>query len=921
MSPSCCQPRKACHMNKLIPSVVFWGWNSVFVLFISMLMFSGLAPTIFFATLNGNIPVSFLFSILLVIAVPIAAIVIAIRKKDRDGEFLMKLFFGVELPIFLAALIRLFVLRQMTPGAAFLLTTIAIACAYFLWSLHENKFRIRSRIGAAAHAAPSAITLAFGVGAAVFLALYAAPTAVALVKLVSELIANFFSFNWLNNFEALLAGGYFFIMLSLFLVLFIFSGLVFISAPVFMAKYYSQLWRRVETQSAPHIGGLPFLFLSLIAGGVWVGAYALSGHHREADTIAWLNDQEVLTDVREEIDARRDEIRQDLLNGYLFRYRYLQTHDSTDGVARLYRKQLKAPDAIADAAQALHRLMLAPVLYSGKGNDNVSAGRLYQEIFDASIQDAERTRISRALQATWNRDEAEAGLLDIDSKKVHISEQHIVIREFATHASVEVEEVYENRTGAQQEVYYYFSLPEDAAVTGLWLGFGEDRSKHDEFVVAPRGAAQEVYEREVQRRVDPALLEQVGPRQYRLRAFPVPPKRLPRGRDARDVQNAGELLRMRFTYDAPKTDLGVAAPRLLEKRNAYWTNKTRRTLNGVETSEAGWLPTAFPAETTDTYDDQEAIFVEGYSVTRARAAESEEPLSLALLVDTSWSMRDHGDALRSQIDALKKIPAVDAEVFLIGAGGVQSAKSPLASVGMDEALSFFGSLSPQQILSQFQAMPDKGVFDAILVLTDQGRYMADDTFESAGVTAPLWFVHLGLPAYAYDDAVLDLIYRSGGGAANNVDEAVRGVRAAANGMRLSGERAWIVEKQSSNEKVASARPPGPLAAIAARQVALSLTQNAKSAPETLDDIHALAVAHDIVTPWSSMIVLVNERQRQALKDASEKADRFSREANTGEEALTAPTVTGVPEPHEWMLLILSALMLLVVWRRRKTFSF
>lgn len=908
-------------MSKLLPGVVFWGWNSIFILFVILLMFSGLVPAIFFAALGGDIPISFVFSILLLIAIPILAIALAARKKDRDSAFLMKLFFGVELPIFLAALIRLFVLRQITPGSALLLITIAIACAYFLWSLYENKFQIRSRIAAAAHAAPSSITLIFGVGAAVFLALYAPPAAVGLIKFIWELIVEFFSFDWLNNFKDLLAGGYFLAVFAVFLVLFIFSGLVFISAPIFMAKYYSQAWCRVITQSAPYIGGLSFIFLSLVAGGVWLGAYALSGHHSEADTIAWLDNQEALVDVREEIELRREEIRRDLVKGYLFRYRYLQTRDSTDGVARLYRNQLKAPTAIADAAQSLHRFILTPILYSGREGDNRSAGRLYQEVFDTPIQKAERVKIKRALQATWNRDEAEAGLLDINSRKVRVSEQHIAIKEFATHASVEIEEVYENQTGEQQEIYYYFSLPEDAAVTGLWLGFGEDRSKHDKFVVAPRGAAQEVYEREVQRRIDPALLEQVGPRQYRLRAFPVPPKRFGRDRTNRQAYDASNRLRMRFTYDTPKTDHGVAAPRLLEKRNAYWTDKTRRILNGVEFSETGWLPPAFLAETSEGHGNQEVTSVQGYRVMRTHLPEDASPLSLAVLVDTSWSLQRHSETLGSQIDALKKDPAIDAEIFLIGANGVKSSKSPLAGFDASQALSYFGSLSPQQILSQFKMMSDSGAHDAIIILTDQGRYMADDAFEAAAIAAPLWFVHLDLPAYAYDDAVLDLIYRSGGGAASDLDEAIRGVRAAIGGVRLSGDRAWVVEKLSADEEAARRQPVSSLAAIAARQVALSLTQNAATDLKTLDDIHALAVAHDIVTPWSSMIVLVNERQRKALEEASSEADRFSREANTGEEDLTAPTVTGVPEPREWMLIILASIMLLFLWRRRQALRF
>ena len=47
-----------------------------------------------------------------------------------------------------------------------------------------------------------------------------------------------------------------------------------------------------------------------------------------------------------------------------------------------------------------------------------------------------------------------------------------------------------------QEVVYYFSLPELAVITGLWLGNSPDKAKADVYQVAPRGAAQAVYREE-----------------------------------------------------------------------------------------------------------------------------------------------------------------------------------------------------------------------------------------------------------------------------------------------------------------------------------------------------------------------------------------------------------------------------------------
>ncbi len=70
--------------------------------------------------------------------------------------------------------------------------------------------------------------------------------------------------------------------------------------------------------------------------------------------------------------------------------------------------------------------------------------------------------------------------------------------------------------------------------------------------------------------------------------------------------------------------------------------------------------------------------------------------------------------------------------------------------------------------------------------------------------------------------------------------------------------------------------------------------------DELDAIHAIAKTYKIVTPYSSMIVLVNDEQREALRLAEVATDRFNRKVEDGKENLTAPnnplnSVT-VPEP-------------------------
>ena len=61
-----------------------------------------------------------------------------------------------------------------------------------------------------------------------------------------------------------------------------------------------------------------------------------------------------------------------------------------------------------------------------------------------------------------------------------------------------------------------------------------------------------------------------------------------------------------------------------------------------------------------------------------------------------------------------------------------------------------------------------------------------------------------------------------------------------------------------------------------------------------------------------MLVLVSQRQEDLLKQLAEQGDRFQREyEQVGETVLASPfAATGVPEPEEWLLIVVAAAMLL-----------
>jgi len=253
---------------------------------------------------------------------------------------------------------------------------------------------------------------------------------------------------------------------------------------------------------------------------------------------------------------------------------------------------------------------------------------------------------------------------------------------------------------------------------------------------------------------------------------------------------------------------------------------------------------------------------------------------------------------------------------------------------------YFGGQNPAQLIVQFEELRQGGAYDAILVFTDGSGYELGQSQEQAAIPeAPLWMVHLGgdLPL-GYDDQTLEAIQVSGGGVAADLKQALERI-AFAEASGQEGEnsegalrdmvdgRIWstlptaLAQSEASEAQVH--RNDG-FEALAARRQILAEMQRQKGAIdeiETLDRLHALAKNYEVVTPYSSMIVLVNDDQRRLLEAMEKQGDRFEREVEAVGE--TTPAVqtplTGVPEPEEWLLIGL-AVALLIWYASRRRFA-
>jgi putative PEP-CTERM system integral membrane protein len=195
----------------------------------------------------------------------------------------------------------------------------------------------------------------------------------------------------------------------------------------------------------------------------------------------------------------------------------------------------------------------------------------------------------------------------------------------------------------------------------------------------------------------------------------------------------------------------------------------------------------------------------------------------------------------------------------------------------------------------------------------------------------VWMVHLGgnFPI-GYDDETLAIVQASGGGTVATVADALlrlsvgtatdagTAVSDAIDGYVWTALPTGQIELPAGSPVISHA-PGSGFTAIAARRVILAEMRSQRAnldQLEALDSLHDLAVANSIVTPYSSMIVLVNEGQQRLLDQMEAQADRFDREFEDVGETLPPMTLTGVPEPEEWLLLALVVLMLAAYLLRR-----
>jgi putative PEP-CTERM system integral membrane protein len=244
---------------------------------------------------------------------------------------------------------------------------------------------------------------------------------------------------------------------------------------------------------------------------------------------------------------------------------------------------------------------------------------------------------------------------------------------------------------------------------------------------------------------------------------------------------------------------------------------------------------------------------------------------------------------------------------------------------LSDQIFFFGQTTLTKICSLYSKHIDSTKYSSLIILSDDGGYeMTSDSEMIPSFSSPVFIVNISTSAAsAYPDDLVEMVQKSGGAFAESTDELfarLRTVKYAAlhpEFVTFAGD--YVVNK---TENVSLKEIPDAAQLSAKYYIGYYSRNAAMEQIFNLDFVHTIAKRYPVVTPYSSMIVLVDINQEKLLADAEKRDDRFDREIESGKEELSSPfdalKVNATPEPHEWMIIIsIAVLALIAIYIRNK----
>lgn len=756
-----------------LAKIIFWGYNVFFLFYLGIFLLGLISgdfrKTVFEGISNlGFFKGSILF---ILIATPVFSIFLAVKNSVlKETKTLGRLFFLFEMPTIFLSLLFLTLFTELTPSMWFFmlmvyLIPISLLIKLIQFDLNEpRKFFVYIFFHQSALTTAAYITLLFS--------FFVPPIIFSIFK--SFFGGIFYQIGY-RGFDSYLFSDFislFFGLLFYGIISFI-AGMILILpyvATYILAKFYWQLRIKLvemlgEKKANTTTAIFAFIYLVLVISLSYQPD--VTAHLSKLKKIGTLFTFEQREEIARELLPHEKTIKQAVKDMYDIRRKYLFAKGD-NFLKEAYHDQFNFDDKTAQFIQDTFVTFAYPFVYQGPTDNNGEISNNYYYLFGKSVWDD----ISQAIPIEE---------VKVLSRKISADTDRQGVL-----ATISVEEEYNTANFTSQEVIYEFSLPNDAVVTDLKLG------PNLEFpgVIAPKGAAKKTYERELNRRRDPALLEQTGPRQYRLRVFPIP------GKNETSILK-GRNQRIQFKYVVAATDQGYPLPVFTKKQNVSDKNiKTLFTFNGKNISAKEndlYLKdpkTGGPSIDLCSLTDSINLQTSNAPFSTSIVPHSSQPtlknnytcpknlppsitalsdgFRIAVLYDVSYENRDNPfpDLLRKTLKGSDFLDKNRVDLYFYNDYLSKSKSVTKEFLGSNIEVNYFGKSDLINALQSFS-----GQYDFAIVATGKNTSLPS-TDQSLNIRVPLYLIHTDGQIPPYGNRFINYLYQNKGMVVDSFEEAI-----------------------------------------------------------------------------------------------------------------------------------------------------
>lgn len=869
----------------ILGKIFFWAYN-VYFIFFNFSMALSLVIGQNFTTIIKILDWTQALIFLGIFFLPIATVIYVLRKGlQKQSANLMKLFFLFELPLAILLLLSSSLIGQATIFTG--LSLLALLAIPLLLYVHFSKIQLPALAKQIFGFFSQLSTVLLGYYALLFS--FFLP--LILIGVPKEYLSDFFYYG--SSYVNMINYPGMFIKLTFALILFILI-LTMTALPYLLLR---TLWKITEKNRLNLIESLDEKKAERNMAISWVIVlilFALSlfrwpDHHLLAQLSKFDQEADYLTQETAATPLIEQEEKLQKLVERKVEARSYYLFDKDETFLAIAYEAVFENEMFAEVIQTTFTNLAYPLVYWEEQADQTALGDNFQYLFGYPYYQSKGVIEENDIRFKIPEEE----------KNVLLTYRQITVDTEADGllAKITIEEEYQNQSNQEQEIIYEFNLPDEIAFYDLKLGPNLEFTG----VIAPKGAAQKVYERELVKRRDPALLEQTGPNQYRLRIFPVPGQS-----DFNTLQ--GQRQKVSFSYGVAQNGGYFALPHYTRESNIIRDASSSITLS--YNSQISYLEEATD-QLTATEDDlwdlclnQDRVFSlsEAGRNTNIIFHANDENLQnlacgemtdllpmlkdyrLAIVYDSSFNNQD--DQTLHQFAKLLSQTDFnwlnEAQIDLYKFNQVISQGERLTSDNFKNLLKPI-HFSRVNDFSQLGKITEQ--YDLIVLVTSQDINFAQlKNFPFSKPSVTYWVSEEKLPALNME--MTSGLWQTGGGTSTTIEEAIRSFLIKEKLSEKYAENAVNLNRKLSLQY--SGLTDIPADNIFSANTALASISNkallqkfvSQQNKEVIGNINLLdqldkaARQANLVSPYSSSIALVNQQQIETLERLMKQYNRF-----------------------------------------------